>query len=99
MITKIKLDGEEHLAIVFNSSVSWEDLQSDVNGLLDLISEACGNNSEICTNAIYSAVNMIRYFQPSTSDALEMQKTLFGEGIKGVPLKLQTCEIYTKEEI
>lgn len=97
MITKVKFDGEEHLAIVFAPSISWEDLQSDVNGLLNLMSVACADSNEVFTDAIYSAVNIVRYFQPSTSNAFEMQKALFGETLQVERMKPKACEIYTEK--
>ena len=97
MITKVKFDGEEHLAIVINSSISWEDLQSDVNGLLDLMSVACNDSNEVFTSAIYSAVNIVRYFQPSTSNAFEMQRALFGDVSEITRMIPKKCEIYTEK--
>lgn len=97
MITKVKFDGEEHLAIVFDSVITWEDLQSDVNGLLDLISIACSDGNEVITSPMYSVINIIRYFQPSTSNALEMQRALFGDISKITQMKPKECEIYTEQ--
>ena len=94
MITKVKFDGETHLAVVFHSSVSWEDLQGDINGLLNLVSIACNNENEVCTDAVYSAINIIRSMQPSTNNAFEMQKALFSESLAPEPMKLKHCEIY-----
>ena len=96
MITKIKIDGVERFAVVFDKLDSWEDLQLCSNGLLSLILAAC-NSDSMENNSIESAIRILQYLQPSISNVLSMERAVTGEVSKIHPMKLQPCEIYIEE--
>ena len=95
MIAKISLDGKDHLAVVFNETISYEDLQGIKNALLSCLTNALMKECYMTEDDKFYFLSLVQDLELKEQQALSMFKKYFNDNVEkqGMPIK-KTCDIY-----
>lgn len=98
MITKIKVDGKEHVAIVFDEFTTMEEVQGYKLGICDAITSLLASDSDgICTSnpSLCDVNNLLQQMELSPAQADDYFRSYWHEdNTNQKKSEIKHCEIY-----
>lgn len=95
MIAKISLDGKDHLAVVFDETTSYDDLQGIKNALLSCLTNALMKECYMTDDDKFYFLSLVQELELKEQQAFSMFKKYFNDNVEKqeMPIK-KTCDIY-----
>lgn len=95
MIAKINLDGKDHLAVVFDETTSYDDLQGIKNALLSCLTNALMKECYMTEDDKFYFLSLVQELELKEQQAFSMFKKYFNDNVEKqeMPIK-KTCDIY-----
>lgn len=96
MIAKINLDGKDHLAVVFNETVSYDELQSIKISLLSCLTNTLSKNDCYMTeDEKFYFLSLMQEFELKEQQAFSMFKKYFNDKGEKTEMPIRKkCDIY-----